>query len=141
EDDETVVATLSSGTGYVIGSPNSATVVILDNDLVRVMVIASDAAASEPGTNTGAFTFSRNGFTSSNLVVNFTVSGTATPDVDYTALTNSVTIPAASTSASVTVRPLDDTLLECAETVVVTISSNVNYHVGTPDTATVTIAD
>jgi len=144
ESNETVILTLSSNASYTVGSPSSATVTIADNDapatLPVVTVTASDPSAGEPS-NAGAFTVSRMGATTASLAVSYTVGGTATPGTDYTALSGSVTIPAGAASAAVTVIPRDDTAPESGETVVVTLSAGGSYTVGTPSSATVTIAD
>jgi len=50
-----------------------------------------------------------------------------------------VTIPKKSLSATITVTPVNDTLVESDETVVVTLSANAAYTVGSPSNATVTI--
>src|SRR5439155_548243 len=64
------------------------------------------------------------------------------PRSDYQmASFNSVTIPAGSSSATVTIRPIDDSIVEGPETVVLTIDSDTHYIVGSPGSATVTIAD
>ncbi len=106
-----------------------------------VTVVASDPTASEPGANTGTFTFTRNGDDSADLVVNYSVSGSAGPGSDYTALSGTVTILAGSASATVLVTPLDDTALEGDETVIVSLTSSTNYLNGNPSNATVLIFD
>jgi hypothetical protein len=106
-----------------------------------VTITASDAAASEPGTNVGKFKITRTGSTSADLVVNYTVSGTATPGSDYKALSGKVTILAGRASKSITVTPLDDRTREVTETVKVTLSPNTAYNVGSPNIATVNIQD
>src|SRR5439155_3735305 len=73
--------------------------------------------------------------------VNYALSGTAANGTDYTSLGSTLTIPAGSSSATVTVTPIDDTLVEGSETVVLTLSSSANYSIGSPNNATVTIAD
>ena len=73
--------------------------------------------------------------------MNYTVGGTASGGTDYTTIPTSVVIPAGSTSATITVTPIDDTVSEGNETVVVTLSSSASYTVGSPSAATVTIAD
>jgi hypothetical protein len=74
------------------------------------------------------------------LTVLYTVAGTASPGSDYLALAGSVIIPASSNSAVITVIPIDDVLIEGAETVVVTISPAAAYIVGSAKSATVTIS-
>jgi Calx-beta domain len=72
--------------------------------------------------------------------VYYTVSGTATSGSDYIALPGSVTIAAGSSTATITVTPIDDTIVESDETVIVTLSTNAAYTVGSPSNATVTIS-
>src|SRR5205807_4191799 len=75
------------------------------------------------------------------LVVAYTVAGTATSGVDYTALPGTVTIPAGAASADILLTPLDDTLLEGDESIIVTLTNAPEYDVGTPGTATIFIRD
>ena len=71
----------------------------------------------------------------------YSVGGTATSGADYAALTGTVTIPAGQASATVTVTPVNDAGSEGDETVLLTLTANAAYSVGTPAAATVTIAD
>ncbi len=114
---------------------------LLEADPSTVTVKASDAKASEPGTDKGMFKFTRAGDTSEKLAVKYTVSGTAQAGKDYKALSGTVTIPAGKTSATLQVVPIDDKLAESVETVVVKIAANAAYKIGTPKSAKVTIAD
>src|SRR2546421_1402828 len=106
-----------------------------------VSVTATDANASESG-DTGTFTIWRSGSRSSQpLTVYYTTSGSAQNGSDYQSLPGSVTISADSDNATVTVTPIDDSLAEGDETVVLTIITNANYNVGSPNSAAITIAD
>jgi len=140
EGDETVVLSLSADAKYSIGSPASATVTITDNEPV-ITVNATDSAASETGPDPGTFTIARTGATTNPLTVFYTLSGSATNGVDYNALSGSANIGAGSSSTDVIVMPIDDTISEGSEKVVLTLSSNVAYGVGSPSSATITIAD
>ena len=104
-----------------------------------VTVAATDATATEAGLTTGTFTFTRTGSTAAALTVNYTVSGTATAGSDYQSLGTSVSFPAGQTKVTKTVKPLQDTLQELNETVIVTLKQNASYAVGNPGSATVTI--
>jgi Calx-beta domain len=139
---ETVIVTLQASTRYTIGTPSTATVTITDDDVVpTVTVTATDAAAAEPS-STGTFTLARTGSTTTALTVNFALGGTATSGSDYSAPPASpLTIPAGATSATITVTPIDDSVVESAETVVATLMAGTGYEIGTPSTATVTISD
>jgi len=76
-----------------------------------------------------------------DVTVPFTLSGTATHNVDYTITATPVTIPAGSTHADITVSPIDDLLDEDDETVIITMGTPTNAIKGTPDTHTTTIPD
>ena len=130
EGDETVILTLISNGSYLLGTPNNATVTIIDNDKPVVSIVATDAVAAEAGLDTGTFTVSRDGITTAPLTVNYTVSGTATNGVDYQLLSGSLTIPAGQASATIVVTPIDDSLFEGNETVIVTLSSSASYILG-----------
>jgi Calx-beta domain len=140
EPSETVIVTLSTDPGYTVGSPDSATVVIADNDTATVTIVATTPNAAEPSTP-GTFTVTRTGDTSTDLVVTYLPSGTAVNGADYTALPGSVTIPAGASSATITVTPVNDSLVEGPETVILTLTDGPGYVPGTPKSDTVTIAD
>ncbi|MCB9285012.1 MAG: choice-of-anchor L domain-containing protein [Lewinellaceae bacterium] len=55
------------------------------------------------------------------LVINFTISGTATPGVDYSTLPTSVTIPAGQTFFMLPVNIIDDLIAEGTETIKITL--------------------
>src|SRR6266542_1806326 len=109
--------------------------------LPTVTVAASDANASEAGPDPGTLTISRSGSTDSGLTVSYSLGGTAANGSDYATLSGSVSIPAGSSSATVTVNPVNDTAVEGNETVVLTLSADAAYTIGSPNSATVTIAD
>src|SRR5437016_13946269 len=106
-----------------------------------VRVVATDPNASEPGPDSGTFTISRTGNTSAALTVHYTLGGAAQNGTDYQQLGTSVTMAAGTSSVTVTVTPIDDTVAEGNETVVLTISTDAAYSVGSPSSATITIAD
>jgi hypothetical protein len=142
EPAETVIVILVAERGYGIGPTNSASVTITDNDLPVVTVAASDSDAAEAGLDPGVFTVTRSGGDpAAPLTVIYMTSGTASVGSDYIMLSGSVTIPAGAISATITITPIDDLLLEQAETVEALLVSGANYSIGTPSSATVTIAD
>jgi len=108
-------------------------------DLPQVTIVSTDATATETGKNTGTFTVTRTGSPTAALTVQYTIGGAATASSDYTALSGSVTIPSGATTATVTVTPIDDKLVEANESVRVTLAASTAYTIGTPNSATVTI--
>jgi len=108
-----------------------------------VTIAATDASADETG-GAGELTFTRTGPTDDPLVVVYQISGTAANGVDYnvaTPLDGVVTIPAGSSSAAVAIDPAADAEVEAAETVTLAVSSGPSYVPGSPNIATVVIAD
>lgn len=140
ETSETAVLTVVAGTGYAVGTPASATVNIADAILPVVTVTAFDPDASEVGSNTGTYRIARTGATTASLAVGVTLTGSALNGTDYQTIALTQTIPAGAAFADVVLTPLADALVEPDETAVLTVAAGSGYVVGTPASATVTIA-
>jgi hypothetical protein len=126
EGPETVILTLIETNGFFVVAPTSATVTINDDaEPSQVVVAANDDVAYERGTNMiGQFTLTRND-TNSAFSVNFTLSGSATADVDYTrSATNSIAFAVGEAAKTVTFFPVDDAAVEGPETVILTLQTN-----------------
>ncbi|MBI4660133.1 MAG: HYR domain-containing protein [Verrucomicrobia bacterium] len=147
ESPESVVLTLSASALYTVGSPNSASVIISDDDQPSpgrpmITVVAADPDASESGPDPGTFTISRSGDTSSPLTVFYApLHGTARDGRDFNTLADSTIIPVGVSSVNLLVQPINDTELEGPESVVLTLAPSPAYVVGSPNTASITIAD
>lgn len=98
-----------------------------------------DASAAEGG-DTGTFRITRSGPTTADLVISYSVGGTASA-ADYSeTLTGTVTIPAGQSFVELTVTPVDDLDVESPETLSLTLSPLGGFTLaGSP--AAVTIAD
>lgn len=140
EGSESVVLTLTTVDPYDLGSPATATVTITDTDTPLVSVTAFDSTASETGPDLGTFRFARTGSTAASLTVTFTVTGTATNGTDYQSVPLTVTFAAGQATADLFVVPLPDGTVEGPETAIVTVTDGATYDLGSPATATVTIA-
>lgn len=106
-----------------------------------VTVVAVDTEAGERPPNAGTFRISRPaGTTNGPLSVTYAVSGSAQAGLDYVALPGAMTIPAGVASTDVIVTPIRDDAEESPETVVLTLQPG-PYRVGSPDLATVNLAD
>jgi subtilase family serine protease len=117
----------------------SAQIAIQGPDFPVIKVLATDALATEAGPTSGTFTINRIGNTDDDLEVTFSITGTATPGTDYDPVDESVVIQAGSATATISITPIDDTLTETDETVVLTILSDPAYLVSGTSTAKVTI--
>ncbi|HKP36459.1 MAG TPA: choice-of-anchor D domain-containing protein, partial [Pyrinomonadaceae bacterium] len=105
--------------------------------LPEVSVAVSPSSVAEDGGTNLDYTFTRTGDTTNSLLVNFVISGSAAQDDDYvmtgTTVQNpnsgAVTIPAGSSSATVTVDPQTDSNYEPDETVRLEVSADAGYTV------------
>jgi PKD repeat protein len=98
------------------------------------------AVASQPlatSLTPGAFTLARTGSTAAPLTVSYTLGGTAVNGINYQALTGAVVIPERASSTTLPVNPIG--LLDVLQTVVLSVSPNPDFSLGSPDSATVTI--
>ena len=138
---ENLRVTLAAGTDYRLGSATVATAKITDDDIPAITITASDATANETAGDAGAFTITRTGDTTAALKVDYVIGGTATLGVDFHALAGFAIIPAGQESVTVPVQPMDDTLGESAQTVILYLRSDTLYTTVTPFSATVTIND
>jgi hypothetical protein len=151
EGTESVRLTLSAGTGYTVGSPNTAIGDIGDDELSPVVTVsASDANGAEQGSDPITFVITRSVVLSTSITINLVWNSTATMTTDYTvaavggtlgANNATITLAAGVTSATLTITPVNDLLAEGAESVQLTLSGGTGYAVGSPNAATGTIAD
>ncbi|QDU72836.1 Calx-beta domain-containing protein [Mucisphaera calidilacus] len=139
EGDETVTATLINRAGYAIGDDNEADISLTDNE-PTVTIAATDDAADEDG-GTGTFTVTRVGNTTGDLEIAYRLTGTARNGTDYVELTGTVTIADGDATATITVTPEDDALVEGSETVTATLLNRNTYAIGDDNAADITIAD
>ena len=144
EGDETFTVTLTSPTNATI-LDGSGVGTIVDNDAPPTIGVGNATVTEgNSGTVNAVFTVSLS--SASGLPVSATVNtanGTATAGSDYTAIVGgTVTVPAGSTTATVTVPVAGDVTVEASETFTVTLSSPGNATLGTATgTGTITNDD
>jgi Calx-beta domain len=134
-----------------IASPPNENYAIFDN--VRVIdlttsnalpvldISATDPNATESGGDTGTVTITRTGDTTNPLTVNLLTAGTASNGVDYVTIPTSVVIPAGAASKDIVVTPINDSIGEPTETVMVALAGNPGVYDVHNNFATVNIAD
>ncbi|MEQ1858582.1 MAG: Calx-beta domain-containing protein [Chthoniobacteraceae bacterium] len=127
EPAQTVILQLRNDPRLLLDAANLATVTINDNDLTVVAVGVSDSICNEP-TASGAFRITTTGTGAGNIIVRYIISGTATSGVDFATLTGTLSI-ARNTSSTITVVPINDALIEDAETVTLTLTPDPAYQV------------
>lgn len=107
----------------------------------RLSVVASNAQASENGPTAGEFTITREGSTANDLVVGFSLTGTATNGIDYQSIPTTLTFPAGQVAMKISVLPYVDSLVEFNEVVFLSLAGSSSYTLGTAATAQVAIED
>jgi extracellular elastinolytic metalloproteinase len=135
------------GEDAVSGGPNSTTptngfgVPAMCPGPPTLSIVATVPTAQEAGPVSGVITITRTRDTSAAQDIFYTVSGDAVAGVDYAALSGSVNMTVGQTTATISVDPIDDILIEPNKQVVVTITPDPSYVIGggSPGTATVTI--
>ncbi|MBG89759.1 MAG: hypothetical protein CMO80_23060 [Verrucomicrobiales bacterium] len=108
--------------------------VVSSNPLPTVTIVAADAEASEPAVaqpgggvpqvlDTARFVVTRDGPTDHDLVVTYRLDGRAKHGIDYAPMNFSVTIPAGQSAADIEILPLDDSIPEGPENVIVALTT------------------
>jgi uncharacterized delta-60 repeat protein len=113
----------------------------------QVSVAVAPATVLEDGTANLVYTFTRSVVALNPLTVHFSAGGTATFATDYTlsgtagfdGTSGTVVIGESHATATVTVNPTADALVEPDETVILTVTSSAAYAVGTPAAAAGTV--
>ena len=141
ELDGTVTATVTSGTGYMVGASSSATVTVTDDDdpVVRIA-----AGASPVGEGTSAlFEVSASTVQASDLVVNVNVTGTAGLILAGEIGVQMVTIPSGESSVTLSVPTEDDRVDEAEGIIGVRVETGAGYRVArlVDSRASVTVTD
>jgi len=132
--------TISNGSGAVNDKISFVEINPGANPIPVVRLAASDSSASESG-DTAKFSMTRTGSTASDLVVTYSIGGSAGNGTDYNALSGAVTIPAGSTSATITITPKQDSAVEGPESVSLKLNTASSYSLAQKFSANVTIAD
>ncbi|MBD0778264.1 gliding motility-associated C-terminal domain-containing protein [Maribacter sp. ANRC-HE7] len=144
EGTETVVLTLLADAGYDLGAVanRTATVNITDNDTFTATVSATDATGAEAGNNNGVFEIDLGAINASGnpVTVNYTIGGTAVT-ADYVLIGTPITIPNGGRTATVTIDPVNDVIVEGTETVTLTLLGSADYDLGTANSASLNIVD
>ncbi len=139
EASETVRLTLSGPTGAILGTPNTATLTILDNEPAQLRFSSATYSANETSLK-ATITVSRIGsLTGTSSVKYATANGTAMAGADYTAATGTVSFTAGINSKTFNVPIINDTTREGNETVNLALSAPVGATLAAPSSAALTI--
>jgi lysophospholipase L1-like esterase len=133
-----LIETGSATNGYVVAD---AAMWRNDGYLPQVNVYQAGPSCIEGQTPYPRLVFTRSGNTNLPLKIKYTVSGSATPGIDYSALSGVFAIPAGYAEVSLAVRTIRDTLIEGPETVELTLAPDAAYMLGAETHAIITIEE
>ena len=140
EPDSTVTATVTSGTGYELGSAVSASVIVTDDDEPGPPVVTIAAAAATVAEGMVAeFTVRADPAPATDLVVSVAVTETGTTLADSAPAP--VTIGAGAAMATLSVATVDDEADESDSIVTAMLLGAAGYTLGMPVSASVTVSD
>jgi len=136
---EKLIVTVSASPDYKLKNA-SALVDIVNTTRLPVSITASKPNAFLPNTP-GEFRIDLGASAPVPVTVQYTVGGTAPPNVRYRALPGSVTFQPGQTSLTVPVIPIENYVATPTQTVVATLVAGADYAVGSSSSATVNIID
>ncbi|MFM5890240.1 MAG: beta strand repeat-containing protein, partial [Dolichospermum sp.] len=145
EANETFFVNLSNATNASIADAQAQGTITNDDVALPTITLAvSPTSVSEDGTTNLIYTFTRTGATTSALTVNYGITGTANTS-DYTGATpgtgKTITFAAGASTATLTIDPTADTIVESNETVALTLAAGTGYTIGTTAAVTGTITN
>ncbi len=143
EGTETSIVTIATNAAYARDPlSNAQTVTIHDNDLPVVSIAATDATLTETAGDPGVFTISRTGGDSYlPLTVDYAIAGRAVHGADYRRLEGRAVIPAGASATTVEIYPIDDSVDEGIQNIILQLRSTATYTIGGSGTATMSITD
>jgi hypothetical protein len=143
EGTETSIVTIATNAAYARDPlSNAQTVSIHDNDLPVVSIGASDATLTEMVGDHGVFTISRSGGDSYlPLTVDYAIAGRAVHGADYRRLEGRAVSPAGASATTVEIYPIDDSVDEGTQNIILQLRSTATYTIGGTGTATMSITD
>jgi len=143
EVDETLILTLGSPTHAIVGSPGAQTIVITESSAEPDVYFSTSTQNTPEGDHVVNILVQMSNAWSSDVVIPFTVSGTATEGSgqDYQVTSDPMTIPIGYTQGMIQVQINEDNLDESDEQIIFTMGTVVNGTASSPSVQTINILD
>jgi hypothetical protein len=151
EPNETFSVVLSSPVGGSIGTGTGTVTIVNDDAKPTVALAGTSLSGAEQNKVPIVFTLTRGANLTGPLTVSLGWTGTATFGTDYTVAVNNgallsadgstLTMPAGVSTVTVTATPVDDSIIENTETVILTVGTSSGYTVSGTASQTGTITD
>jgi len=137
EAEPTVVMSVTSGSGYTVGSPSSAQTTITNSNVPTLQISGGTTIAAG---GTATLTVTANQAPISPVQVALQFAGSAQQGTDYDPVNPVLSLGAGTTTASITINTLQQSSIEPTKFIVVSISpSPQSYSVGTQGSTVVAI--
>ena len=140
EEDETLVLTLVSPVGATLGTPETHTLTIVEDDPLPAASFASGALSTTESSGTVLVEVTLDRPSSTPVEVSATLAGSATPGVDFTALTTQTFTPG-ETTRSYEITLIEDALFEGDETIELSLVPGPGFTIGAIDTLLITLGE
>ena len=138
EQDSVVTASIAASSGYITGTPSSASATVTDDDLTRISVRAEAGTVTEG--STVDLTFTRSGSVLEQpLIVDITVSESGSRLTG--AVPTEVTFAATSATSRVSLPTADDEVITSSSVVTVEIDAGIGYGIEGAGLARVTVVE
>jgi Domain of unknown function (DUF4347)/FG-GAP-like repeat/Calx-beta domain len=141
EGNETVIVAIASVTNGTESGTQQVTATIADDESAPTVTLGLSGSPFPENGGTATVTATLSNPSTQNVTVNLGFSGTATKDIDYNSSANTITIPAGSTTGSITIAGINDIISEGNETAIVDIASVANGIENGTQQVTATIVD
>ncbi|HUP91651.1 MAG TPA: Calx-beta domain-containing protein [Solimonas sp.] len=141
EPSETLIITLVPPGGVELGEPSTFTMTIVDDDNQPTVRFTSAAQSAAEASGTATATVQLSFASTGAVTVPYTLSGTSNTGDRTVTPPSPLTIPAGSTSATISIALNDDNLGEPDETLVITLGAPTGATLGIPAQHTLTIVD
>ncbi|MBF0450149.1 MAG: carboxypeptidase regulatory-like domain-containing protein [Candidatus Magnetomorum sp.] len=138
---ENIIFSISSATNATIGQPSTYTVIIDDNDLPTVSWTLESQTIKEDAGSALITATLNTVHPYADVSFNYTVTGSATSGEDYVLSNGILTIPSGALTITKTIDILDNTTVEPAENIIITLGNPQNATCGTITQTTVNIID
>ena len=131
EGNETFVVNLSSPVNASVGTSQGTGTIADDDGVASLSIGDTSVTEGNSGTTNAIFTVTLSGTSSQTVTVNYATSdGTAAAGSDYTATSGTLTFPPGTTTQTLSVPVIGDTLVEGNEFFNVTLNNATNANIG-----------
>jgi hypothetical protein len=141
EGTEYITLDIANPQNVFLGTKLSHTVTLDDNDHFPTLNWQDATVSGQENGSDVTISLELSFAAVEDVVIPYTISGTASQPADHDLVSGSVTILAGNSSADIIVALVDDGIYEGNETIIATFSNPTNANMGTAETATITILD